>query len=94
MTNLKKFNNMPKINSHPSFARDYTIGQNIRQAREARGITQLALAHLIGWQGEDAGAHISRYESGQKEPRISTLEKIARSLAVTLESLLAKPAKK
>lgn len=64
------------------------VGNNIRKAREASGITQLALAHLIGWAGPDAGAQISRFESGQKEPRISTLVKIASALGVKLETLI------
>ena len=67
------------------------IGENIRASREAKTMTQLALAHAIGWKGPDAGAQISRFESGDKEPRISTLQRIAFVLGVTLESLLSSP---
>lgn len=64
------------------------IGENIRTAREAKPMTQLALAHAIGWVGDDAGAQISRFESGAKEPRLSTLRRIAEALGVSLEKLL------
>jgi len=75
---------MPKIRSKPN-----TIGTNIKTAREAKGLTQLALAHAIGWVGADAGAQISRFENGQKEPRISTLRRLAEVLGVSLDTLFA-----
>jgi len=64
-----------------------TLGVNIRNAREARQVTQLALAHLIGWTGADAGAQISRFENGTREPRFSTLQRIADALGVSLDAL-------
>lgn len=63
------------------------LGANIRNAREAKPMTQLALAHAIGWVGPDAGAQISRFENGMKEPRFSTLERIAKALGVPLNTL-------
>lgn len=68
------------------------IGENIRTAREAKELTQLALGHAVGWTGPDAGAQISRFESGQKEPRISTLQRIAAALGITVNQLF-KPKK-
>lgn len=64
------------------------IGENIRQARENVGLTQLALAHKIGYKGEDAGAHICRLESGLHEPRVTTLRRIAAALRTTVAALL------
>lgn len=64
------------------------IGENIRTARSNAGITQLALAHAIGYNGDDAGAYISRVESGAQEPRLDTLSRIAEALGVTTCSLL------
>lgn len=64
------------------------IGKNIREARADKGITQLALAHAIGYNGDDAGAYISRVEAGQQEPRLDTLARIAEALGVTTCSLL------
>lgn len=72
----------------PATATNAHVGANIRAARENKEMTQLALAHAIGWTGADAGAQICRFESGRKEPRISTLTRIANALGVTLESLL------
>jgi transcriptional regulator with XRE-family HTH domain len=66
-----------------------TLGQNIRNARTKAGMTQLALAHAIGYTGDDAGAYISRVESDTQAPRIDTLLRIAEALQVTMCSLLA-----
>lgn len=65
-----------------------SVGANIQKAREAAGLTQLALAHKMGRTGDDAGANISRIESGSTDPQLSTLRRIAIALGVTLESLL------
>jgi transcriptional regulator with XRE-family HTH domain len=64
------------------------IGDNIKNARKAKGLTQLELAHRIGLQGEDAGAYISRLEAGDQEPRLTTLQKIATALSLTVAALL------
>jgi len=77
----------------PAHSPPRSIGDIIRDAREAKPMTQLALAHAIGWVGADAGAQISRFESGQREPRISTLVKIAGALGVPLETLIPKTKK-
>lgn len=69
------------------------IGANLMAARTAAGLTQLALAHAIGWTGPDAGAHISNYETGKNEPRISTLRRMAEVLGVNIDNLLSPPAK-
>ncbi len=69
--------------SHPN-----TIGDNIRKAREALGLTQLNVAHKIGYQGDDAGAYICRLEAGSQEPRISTLHRIATALGVSIGQLV------
>ena len=65
-----------------------SLGANLRAARLAANLTQLALAHKLGYTGPDAGAYISRVESGLQEPRIHTLRRIANALTVTLDSLL------
>jgi transcriptional regulator with XRE-family HTH domain len=64
------------------------IGLNIKEARERKDLTQLELAHKIGYQGDDAGAYISRLESGHQEPRLKTLQKIADALGMGVEKLL------
>lgn len=68
------------------------IGQNIRRIREMRGLTQLQLAHKMGWTGQDAGSTISQYENNLKTPWVETLEKMAEALEVQMGQFLL-PAK-
>lgn len=65
-----------------------SLGSNIQIARKRKDMTQLALAHAIGYTGDDAGAYISRVESNTQAPRIDTLQRIAEALGVTVCSLL------
>lgn len=60
----------------------------IQDARKRKNMTQLALAHAIGYTGDDAGAYISRVESNTQAPRLDTLQRIAEALGVTVCSLL------
>lgn len=60
-----------------------TLGENIKRAREAVGLTQEQLGHLIGV----TGVTIMRYEKGLREPRRDTLRKIADALQVDVYSL-------
>lgn len=65
-----------------------TLPANLRKARESKPMTQLALAHAIGYRGARAGSYISRAESGLMMPRVDTLTRIAGVLGVTLEKLI------
>ncbi len=65
-----------------------TLGSAIKEARKAAGLTQLALAHSIGYNGDDAGAYVSRVESDSQAPRLDTLLRIAEALGVAVCSLL------
>lgn len=60
-----------------------SIGERIRRARNACGITQAQLADEIGCS-EPA---IRLYELGKRTPKSEILEKIAKSLNVTPQSL-------
>jgi len=64
------------------------LGQNIQASRQAANLTQLALAHKIGYKGDDAGSYICRVEAGLQEPRLRTLARIAAALGVTIDRLL------
>lgn len=55
-------------------------GTRIRLARKQQGLTQDALSRLIGLETQSA---LSRYESGEREPTLDTIKKIARALDVT-----------
>lgn len=75
----------PSKEVHPS-----GIGQAIKTARTKANLTQLALAHAIGYQGDDAGACISRWENNEQAPTLENLSRIANALGVAVCSLLAK----
>lgn len=64
------------------------LGANIAAARRLKPMTQLALAHALGWNGDDAGAQISKFESGAVVPKLDTLLNIAKVLGVEVGSLL------
>lgn len=52
------------------------IGERIRAARQARGMTARALAEAV----EIPAPHLSNLETGRVEPRASTLVALARAL--------------
>ena len=60
-----------------------TVGENIRRIRKERGLTQKQLGELVG----ASEAYIRAYESGRRNPKPSSLEKIANALAVNPEVL-------
>jgi transcriptional regulator with XRE-family HTH domain len=60
-----------------------SLGENIKSAREASGLTQAELGKLIGV----TGVAIMRYEKGLREPKLETLQKIASALKVDIYSL-------
>lgn len=66
----------------------HSLGRSIKEARERAGMTQLALSHLIGYRGENAGAYISRLEADNQMPRLDMLQRIADALGVAVCSLL------
>lgn len=65
-----------------------TLGRNLRSARKRADMSQRALAHAIGHSGDQAGSYISMVETGIREPRTSTLCRMAKVLGVAVESLL------
>lgn len=60
-----------------------TVGENIRRIRKERNLTQRQLGEMIG----ASEAYIRAYESGRRNPKPSSLEKIAEALAVNPEVL-------
>lgn len=60
-----------------------TIGENIRRIRQERHLTQKQLGEMVG----ASEAYIRAYESGRRNPKPSSLEKIAAALAVNPEVL-------
>jgi Zn-dependent peptidase ImmA (M78 family)/DNA-binding XRE family transcriptional regulator len=60
------------------------VKERLTQAREARGLTLVALADLVGV----TSAAITHYEKGENAPRPETLEKIAEKLSLPLSYFL------
>ncbi len=61
-----------------------TIGKNIRQLRESKGIAQQDLAAKCNFEK----SNMARLEAGNTNPTIYTLYKIAQSLDVQLYKLV------
>jgi Zn-dependent peptidase ImmA (M78 family)/DNA-binding XRE family transcriptional regulator len=57
------------------------LGARLREAREARGLTGLALAEIVGV----TAAAISDYERGPKTPRPDVMDRICETLNLPLE---------
>ena len=60
-----------------------TVGQNIRSIRNERGLTQKQLGELCGIKE----ANIRKYELGKANPKIETIEKIAKALGVPIRAI-------
>ncbi len=56
------------------------MGARIREAREAKGITQTALAKKAGITRE----YVNKIEAGRHDPTVGKLDRIARALAVPM----------
>ena len=60
------------------------LGENIRRIRLAKGMTQGDLCREL----EVDRAYMSNVESGKKNPTLSTIERIAKALDVSIEKLM------
>ena len=60
-------------------------GDMIRKCRTEKGLTQKKLGELCGI----ADSNIRKYESGNQNPKIETLQKIADALDIPVNRLLA-----
>jgi XRE family transcriptional regulator, regulator of sulfur utilization len=63
------------------------LGRNIRQLREARGLTQQQMAKLA----DVPRATWANLESGEANPTLAVLHRVASAFQVTLEELVATP---
>ena len=60
------------------------MGDKLKEARKAAGMTQAELAEILGCLPKD----ISRYENCKVEPGALTLKKIAIALGCSMDDLL------
>lgn len=63
------------------------LGELIREARTARGLTQQKLGERAGYGHNGAGVSISRVEAGMTRPPTERLERIAQTLGTTVSKL-------
>lgn len=59
------------------------VGKNIQKIREFKGISQQELAAKCNFEK----SNMSRLEAGRVNPTLSTLEKVAKALDVTLAEI-------
>jgi transcriptional regulator with XRE-family HTH domain len=60
------------------------LGQRIKELRNERGMSQIALAVELDYEK----SNMSRLESGRINPRITTLFNVAKALDITLHDLI------
>ncbi|HSS04481.1 MAG TPA: helix-turn-helix transcriptional regulator [Solirubrobacterales bacterium] len=60
------------------------FGTNLREARERLGLTQEQVAQRSGVHSTE----VSRIEAGKRDPKISTLERLAKAVEVKPGRLL------
>lgn len=60
------------------------LGDNLREARERLGLTQEQISDRSGVQAGE----VSRIERGKRDPKVSTLEKLAAAVEVEPAELL------
>ncbi|KND50384.1 MAG: hypothetical protein AB202_01870 [Parcubacteria bacterium C7867-007] len=60
------------------------LGENIRRIREEKQMMQIDLCRKLNVDG----AYISNIENGKSNPTLSTIERIARALDVSVEDLM------
>jgi transcriptional regulator with XRE-family HTH domain len=60
------------------------LGENLRRAREGLGLTQEEVGHRSGVHPTE----VSRIEAGKRDPRVSTVERLAKAIGVPASDLL------
>ncbi len=60
------------------------LGRNLRHARDQLGLTQEQVAERSGVHATE----VSRIEAGKRDPRVSTMERLAKALGVPPSDLL------
>lgn len=60
------------------------LGRNLRHARDRLGLTQEQVAERRGVHA----AEVSRIKAGKRDPRVSTMERLAKAVGVPPSDLL------
>lgn len=72
-------------NTLNNLSMDKSIGDNIKQFRKDKGLSQKALGEKIGVSQQ----MIAQYETNKREPKLQALIKIAKALEIPVLYLLA-----
>lgn len=65
-----------------------TIGQKIQTLRKIHGFTQSQFGQALGFSKSTADVRVAQYETGFRNPKKQTLEKIAVALNVSITTFL------
>jgi ribosome-binding protein aMBF1 (putative translation factor) len=84
-TNFELSNTTTKNSSMSDNTLQITVGKQIQKLRELKGISQQDLAAKCNFEK----SNMSRLEAGRVNPTLSTLEKVAKALDVTLAELFS-----
>ncbi len=60
------------------------MGEKLKAARKAAGLSQVELAEKVGCTQKD----ICRWETEEREPRARTLKKLAQALGCSMDDLV------
>jgi transcriptional regulator with XRE-family HTH domain len=60
------------------------VGSNLKRERERRELSMSRLAKMAGMHASE----ISRLEKGSRDPRLSTMVRLARALEIPLDDLI------
>lgn len=67
---------------------DNRFGETIRNARQAKGLTQKQLAELCGYVGSNGEAFVSKWELGKSPVPITCLRRLCAALDLPLDALI------
>ncbi len=79
MKTNEKYESLPKVEIHYS-----TFGERLREIRQERSLSQEKMAKLLGTSKQI----LSRYELGQRSPKIEQVQRYAQKLQVSVDYLL------
>lgn len=64
------------------------FARNLRKFRKKAKMSQMTLAHAVGYKGPRANSFVCAVERGRRTPRLEMIRKLAAALDVPLVDLL------
>lgn len=84
----RRLNNPEVQAGYDAARRAFELGEQVRDLRESRGMTQAELARRIG----STQPAIARLEAGGVEPKFDTLDRVGKALGMVLTVEFREPA--